>query len=185
MSTKVYWRLMQALVLISLLSACAGLRDGTSSEWPQGFPPASFFVSAYEADTANHELQSLQEYLYWVRRFYEGTALYPTGWNDLTADVLAATPDPDLASKRKQKLHRLGRDIAAEWSKDSSVNRVESYHLAVWGGAAGRAVDVGNVDETLQKVSHDVQKLLLLALPPEVITESRYHPEDPDDEFAL
>lgn len=185
MRTSVYWRSIQALVLVSLLSTCAGLRDGTKGEWPEGLPPAGFFVSAYETDTSNHELQTQREYLYWVRRFYEGTALYPTGWNDLTADILAETHDPDLAFERKQKLHRLGRVIAAEWSKDSAVNRVESYHLAVWGGAAGRAIEVGNVDETLQKISDDVQKLLKQALPPEVITEYRYHPEDPEDEFAL
>lgn len=185
MDTRVYWRLMQALVVVSLLSACAGLRDGTSGEWPRGLPPVSFFITSYQTDTANHDLQSLQEYLYWVRRFYGGTALYPTGWNDLTADVLAETPDPDLALERKQKLHRLGRDIAAEWSKDSAVNRVESHHLAVWGSAAGRSVEEGNVDETLQKISDDVKKLLSLDLPAEAITENRYHSQNPDDEFAL
>lgn len=176
---------MHVLVLTSLFSACASLRDGTRGDWPESLPPANFFIAAYATDTANHELQSLREYLYWVRRFYAGTTLYPTGWNDLTADVLLQTTDPNLALEREQKLQKLGRDIAAEWSKDSAVNRVESHHLAVWGGAAGRAVEEGNVDETLQKISDDVQKLLMQALPPEAITEDRYHTEDPGDEFAL
>lgn len=180
-----YLRLpLLAPVIISLLSACSSLRD-SSSEWPEGLPPARFFISAYEKDTTNHQHQSLQQYLYWVRRFYEGTTLYPNGWNDLTADVLSQAPDPELAAQRKQKLYQLGLAIAAEWSKASVVNRVESPHLAVWGVAAGRAVEEDNVDETLQKISEDVQKLLSLELPPNTITEDRYHPEDPDDEFAL
>ncbi|MFK7733934.1 MAG: hypothetical protein AB8B48_20095 [Pseudomonadales bacterium] len=186
MKSSAYWRLpLQALLVISLLSACSNLQQSTGSDWPQELPPASFFVAAYKADTANHEHQSLQKYLYWVRRFYEGTTLYPNGWHDLSEDVLAATPDPDLARVREQKLFKLGRDIAAEWSKDSVVNRVDSNHLAVWGVAAGRAVEENTVDETLQMISEDVQKLLSLELEPNVITEERYHPQDPDDEFAL
>lgn len=184
--TGVYLRwLPHTVAIIVLLSACSSLRDGTRGAWPEELPPESFFVAAYEKGTDNHAHQSLQEYLFWVQRFYEGTALYPNGWHDLSADVLASTPDSDLALEREQKLYTLGRDIAAEWSKDAQVNRVESSHLAVWGNAAGRAVEDNTVEETLQKISKDVQKLLSLELPPDAITEERYHPQQPDDEFSL
>lgn len=186
MRANVYLRLLlQAVAIISLLSACSSLRNDAASAWPEELPPASFFVSAYEKSTANHEHQPLQEYLYWVRRFYEGTAFYPNGWHDLSAGVLAETPDSNLALERQQKLYTLGRDIAAEWSKAAIVNRIESNHLAVWSVAAVRAVEENTVDETLQNISEDVQKLISLELPPNAITEARYHPQDPDDEFAL
>jgi hypothetical protein len=82
-------------------------------------------------------------------------------------------------------LSLLGRDIASEWAKDNSVRRVDSRHLAIWGAAAARAVKEENVDETLQKISMDLQKLLALDLAPSSITADRYHLQDPDDWFAF
>lgn len=61
----------------------------------------------------------------------------------------------------------------------------ESRHPAVWGVAAGRAVEEDNVDDTLQKISEDVKELLTRELPTHAITEERYHVQDPDVDFAL
>lgn len=176
---------LYVLVLCLLQGACASVRDDTASTWPQELPQISYFVSAYEEDAQLHEHQSLQEYLKWVRGFYQGTKLYPRGWNDISADVLAETYSPDRLSSRERQLSLLGRDIATEWAKANSVRRVDNQSLTVWGVAATRAVDEGNVEETLEKITQDLQKLLSLELAPDRITAGRYHPQDPDDWFAI
>ena len=167
-----------------LLGACAGLRGGAEA-WPQTLPPAAFFVDVYEADPQLQGEQSLEDYLYWVQAFYTGTPLYPRGWNDLVADQLAVTGDGDTARRRERQLYRLGRDIAAEWAKANSVRRVDNRHLAVWGAAAGRAIDDGNVDATLGRIRQDLELLLSRQLRPDDIEPARYPAQDPDDWFAL
>ena len=167
-----------------LLSACAGLREESVAGWPADIPPASYFLEAYASDTRNHDYQTRDEYLYWVRSFYEGTTLYPRGWNDVTEAILAETAEPKLAAERQAQLATLGRDIATEWSKDSSISLVKSSHLAVWGVATERAVGEDNVEETLELITEDLQQLLARELDPDAVTAGRYHPEDPNDWFA-
>jgi hypothetical protein len=177
-----------ALCLLALtwqLVACAGFRQAVVDDWPDELPPAAFFVAAFETDAALQDYQALEDYLYWIEKFYEGTALYPRGWNDITADILAQSADPAYAAQLRRELRLLGRDIAAEWAKDNDVRLVDNRHLAVWGMAAERAVGEGNVDETLLLIHDDLEKLLSMELSPDAITADRYHEPDPDDFFAL
>lgn len=172
------------IVLAALASGCVGLRDPLG-DWPSALPPANYFVSAYEQDSRLDDYQPLDDYLYWVRRFYEGTALYPRGWSDISADILAETEDAERIRERERRLTMLGRDIAAEWAKHNDVRLVDNRHLAVWGEAAGRSIGEDNVDETLAKIAEDLDQLLAQDLAPEAITADRYHAPDPDDWFAL
>lgn len=175
-----------ALLLCSLfLGACAGLRQPAVVAWPEALPPRSHFIAAYEADARLQERQSLGAYLQWIVNFYEGSPWYPRGWNDLVADQLAAAAGEAAARRREQRLRRLGRAIAAEWAKDNSVRRIDNRHLAVWGEAAGRALDTGTVDETLARIERDVRGLLAGDLPADRVSPERYHRQDPDDWFAF
>lgn len=169
----------------AVLGGCALLRDDPLESWPDNIPPANYFVSAYEQDAENQRVQTLREYLYWVRSFYAGTALYPRGWNSITADVLAQNTNIAKQASRRQELQTLGRNIAREWSKDSSLSLVQSRHLAVWGVAASRSVDEGNIDETLKKIERDLDLLIAREMSADAIVADRYHPDDPDDYFAL
>jgi hypothetical protein len=178
------WRSLLPALLF-WLAGCAGLQNNTVGEWPAGLPGADIFVEVYERDARNQEHQSLERYLYWVRGFYEGTPLYPRGWNDISADIVAASNDPESARELERKLFTLGRDIAAEWSKSRNVNRVKTGHLGVWGAAAERSVAEQNIDETLQKITDDLQGLLNQDLLAGDITAGRYHPQEPDDWFAF
>jgi len=173
------------LVAFGVLGGCASLRDGTADPWHAGLPPIGFFEQAYARDGELQDEQSLQEYLYWVRKFYAGTTLYPRGWNDISRDLLAAADDDTNTAQRERKLYLLGRDIAAEWSKANSVRDVDDGHLAVWSIAAGRAVNEDNVDKTLDAIMADLQQLLAGALSPDAITANRYHEPDPEDWFAF
>ena len=166
------------------LAGCAGLGNAPVDDWPAGAPQAGFFLGVYQRDTVNQEHQTLEKYLYWVRGFYQGTPLYPRSWNDITGDIIEAS-DPEHAQELEARLFVLGRDIAAEWSKSRNVNHVKTGHLAVWGTAAERSVAEGNIDETLSRISKDLQGLLKQELAASEITASRYHPQDPDDWFAF
>ena len=176
-----YFRLS---ILLILLSGCVASPRQAATDWPETLPPSSYFVKAYEGDRRNHEYQSLDEYLHWVRRFYEGTTLHPRGWNDITAEILEES-DGAATAARKRRLYKLGRDIAAEWAKASRINRVDNRHLAVWGIAAGRAIEENNIEETLDSITADLEGLLSQRLAPDDITAGRYHEQDPDDWFAL
>lgn len=183
----VSYRLQRALCLAVLclqLGACAALHQTALEDWPEGIPPTAYFVAVYEADPEAATLQTLDEYLYWVRGFYEGTPLYPRGWNDISEDLLAEVASPQRYAERERQLFLLGREIAAEWAKDTSINRVDNQHLATWGVAASRAVNEDNVDETLDKISDDVQALLAMQIGPDEISADRYHEPDPDDWFG-
>ena len=172
-------------VIMLLLSGCATVRDETAQTWPDDIPPQVFFVEAYEADPENQQFQTQEKYLYWVRAFYEGTTIYPRGWYDLTDGIMEQTTDPERAAELEEELYLLGRNIATEWSKSNRVNLIKSGNLAVWGVAAERAGKEGNVEETLAKITADVEKLLAEELNPGEITAGRYHEQDPNDFFAF
>lgn len=176
---------LRIFLLIFLVSGCSNLRDRSVSNWPEQLPPVDFFVEAYESDPKLRDYQTLQNYLYWVRAFYEGTSLYPRGWNDVTEEILESTTSTQDTAAREQLLFDLGTEIAVEWSKETEINRIKSSNLAVWGNAVERSVGEGNVDATLARIAEDVQRLLSLQLTPDDITADRYHKPDPDDWFAL
>lgn len=173
-----------ALVCV-LLAACSGFRSASVDEWPAGLPPSNYFVSSFEEDEALQQLQTLDEYLSWVKSFYAGTLVYSRGWNAVSEEILGASYDRAQKALRKQVLYMLGRDIAVDWSKANSIRHVDSRHLAIWGSAAGRAIDEGDVDETLAKIGEDLELLLSESLDPDTITAARYHPQDPEDWFAF
>lgn len=173
------------LMLVVALGGCASMNRDFSGDWPRELPPSNYFVISYERDALNQEYQALHEYMYWVRKFYEGTPLYPRGWSAITIEILEATPDPEVKPAMTERLAMLGRDIAAEWSKDGGISLVKNHNLATWGIAASRAVNEGNVEETLDLISDDLGKLLSRELTPDAITVDRYHPPDPDDPFAF
>lgn len=176
---------LRIFLLLFLVSGCSTLRDSSVNNWPERLPPAEFFVNAYESDPTLQEYQTLESYLYWVRAFYEGTALYPRGWNDVSQAILESTESAQDSAAREKQLYELGCEIAVEWSKETSINRIKSSNLAVWGNAVERSVGEGNVDATLARIAEDVQRLLSLQLKPDDITADRYHEPDPDDWFAL
>ena len=171
-------------LLCGFLDACSALLPDPQQVWPDGIPPVSYYVGVYEKDPENQALQSLKDYLYWIEGFYEGTVLYPRGWSDLVADQLSQSSGEESADRSRQ-LYRLGRDISTDWARHNRVRRIDNRHLAVWGAAAGRAIDEDNVDETLQRIAADVKLLLSGELQPDAVTAARYHEQEADDWFAF
>ena len=73
-------RAMWTVAIFMLLSACASRQQ---VEWLPDLPDRSFFEAAYSEDSVNQTLQTREEYLGWIKSFYTGTLLYPTGWFDV------------------------------------------------------------------------------------------------------
>ncbi|MBT8148454.1 MAG: hypothetical protein KJO24_00880 [Gammaproteobacteria bacterium] len=159
-----------------MLTACV---SGPSQQpaWPVQLPAKAVFEQAHRDDAANRAVQSEQEYLKWVKRFYLGWALYPNGWEWLTSSVLRETPDHQKRLHIKEQMYDVGQRIGAEWAKDSRHRYINTAHLMVWGNALKLAIKDGSQLVLASKISADVDALLATHLAPSQIEMSRYFPE--------
>ncbi|WGS85687.1 hypothetical protein [Methylomonas sp. UP202] len=145
------------------------------SAWSEDMPAQAGFAEHYQRDRQNAELQSLQEYLTWVERFYRGWDLYPTGWIDISRDLTTKLTDPSLKNQTRTKLARLGAAIAAEWAKDNTVRRITTRHIGIWGEALRKSAERAELPSTLDRVLDDVDNLLNSRIAADVITENRFY----------
>lgn len=178
---------MRYLILsacLGTLAACSLFRPATDSQaWPEDLPDRAYFEAIYEADSANQKLQSKQAYLTWIIRFYQGSALYQRGWNDLVPDVVEGIEPEAQQQALEQQLHVIGKKIAGDWAKDNSVRQITTAHLATWGQAMNESVVHNEQVELVQQIARDVERLLQNTLSPQAIVASRYYPEDEGDVF--
>lgn len=85
-----------------------------------------FFVAEYERDGRNQRRQSLDEYWRWVKSLLlEGGSGF-RGWMDQVDEIMARVRDAEARERLREMLYRVGRLIAAEWSKDSACRRMYS-----------------------------------------------------------
>lgn len=156
------------LSLLLLLQACVSTTD-----WPASLPERSVFNAAYQADHENRAIQTRDEYLTWVRRFYEGFGPMPLGWNDMTAVVLSDL-EGELYRKVASRRDLLGALISAEWAKDNSVRNIDSAMLNLWGAVILSVPDTTQRVAALDLLIADAQALLDGRLFPEDINDQRY-----------
>ncbi|MES2624926.1 MAG: hypothetical protein V4628_06585 [Pseudomonadota bacterium] len=161
--------------LIILVSSCAS----TPPSWPDSLPAVSTFQTNWKADAANQEIQSQDEYLLWVQRFYEGYNTVP-GWFDLTTRVLASVPDNDRATVTEQ-LSALSLRISGEWAKDNSVRRIDTSTVATWRDALQESLSRMELNAYLARLNQDIDSLLAGELSTDDISFERYY----TDEFDL
>lgn len=171
-------------ISLSLLTGCVGPRQA-SENWPQSLPPLEFYKDVYYADQKNQPQQTLNNYLRWVRNFYQGFELYRQGWNDFVPQVLADVEDPQKRSEVERQLYYLGRDISGEWGKYDEKRLIRTRHLSVWGNAMRTAMATGDVLEIINEVEQDVEALLNRTLDPDEINADRYYEQDKDDAFRF
>ena len=163
-------------MLALVLSACVS-GPQAPPPWPEQLPAQAIFESAFRADADNSAVQSEQEYLKWVKRFYLGWALYPNGWEWLTSSVLRETDDHQQRLMIKEQMYSIGQRIGAEWAKDSRHRYINTSHLMVWGDALKLAIKDGSQLSLAGKISADVDALLAAQLRPAKIRMGRYFPE--------
>jgi hypothetical protein len=175
-------RLSQALACLFLLMACTITRF-EADVWPDSVPARDYFDVVYAADEDNQAVQSREEYLLWVLRFYEGWELYGRGWKHVTEDVLRDVDDPNEYRELADRLADVGLLIAAEWSKKSERRRIRTPQLSVWGNTLLEAVERGEQSQILIEIQEDIDDLFNHRLLLSDITRDRYYASDPHDVF--
>lgn len=182
---------IRSFVLISMVfivSACTTVSQRTA-DWQPEWPPVDYFEAQHQADPANAEVQAVDDYVKWVKRFYNGWAFYPDGWDWLTATVMKELDDYPQRLRMKEKMHGMGMRISAEWAKDGNHRVINSQHLLAWADAVKMSVQRNQEELLADKVSADIDLLLAGKLNPSVIRLVRYFPrskadQDAEDEFA-
>lgn len=146
------------LATLFVLQGCSTLA-GRGDDWAATLPPKHHFSEVYESDRANATRQSRDEYLRWVRSFYEGSSIYPFGFLDLKSAVLDGL-DAETGKRVAAKLDAAGLLIGAEWAKDRGATRIHTSTLSVWGEALQLAAAAGQAETVTDAVSADVRALL-------------------------
>jgi hypothetical protein len=84
------------------------------------------FAAEYERDDCNKRRQTLDEYWRWVRNLLlEGGSGFK-GWMAQVEDLASGVGDAEAQVRVREMLYRVGRLIAAEWSKDSACRKLFS-----------------------------------------------------------
>lgn len=167
-------KLVAIWCLIIALGSCASTPDS----WPGTLPPFSHFQANWKNDAANQQIQSEDEYLLWVRRFYEGFNTVP-GWVDLEKQVLARLPQ-DEHSDAAGQLAALGVTISGEWAKDNSVRRIDTSTVATWRDALQESLSRMEFNSYLMLLNQDIAALLSGSLATDDITFERYYTDEFD-----
>ena len=176
-------KLIKSLALLVLLTACA-TQQTVHRSWPEGAPSLAYFEQIYAEDLRNQQEQTLDEYLVWVKRYYEGWELYRRGWLDVTQDLVVQIENPQVAQEVDTKMYAVGRAIAGEWAKKTNTRKIFTRHVAIWGNALVESMNRGEELKLINIVQRDVDHLLADKLPVDAITADRYYAPDEDDVFS-
>jgi hypothetical protein len=177
-------RLLALLILVSSLFACSSTKVARQADaWPNAMPSRAYFLKVYEADETNKKIQTQEEYLTWIVRFYSGWELYRRGWIKMTDELVAQVDDPAQVKEIRHKVDRIGRLVSGEWAKKSDTRTIYLRHVSIWGNALLESLDRDEALPLINRVNQDVDDLLAHRIKAEVITAERYFPADEDDPF--
>ncbi|MBK9715794.1 MAG: hypothetical protein IPO81_31595 [Kouleothrix sp.] len=84
------------------------------------------FADEYRRDSCNQRRQTFDEYWRWVKTYLIAGGSGFNGWMDQVEELAARVEDAAARARLREMLHRLGRTIAAEWSKDSACRKMYS-----------------------------------------------------------
>jgi hypothetical protein len=173
---------LAGVLLLFFLHACATPSTiTTAADWPSTLPDRLVFERAWTQDRANGMVQSEEEYLLWVRRFYEGFNTVP-GWLEMSAQVQDRV-DAETAAREAPKLVNLGMRISREWAKDNAVRSIDSAAVAAWRGALLEAMYQNDLPGFLNRLDADVSGLIAGRLEGDVISLQRYYAVEDFDDF--
>ncbi len=166
-------RSMILICCILLVSCVSGRRDELSQYWPQALPSLQYFQCLYQVNPVNQQIQSEAEYLDWILDFYQGSLLYPTGWLDVEAAILAVLTPQDRQNQQTQ-LHDLGARIAAEWARHNDVRLIDNRLLSEWGSMLQLALDATQLQRFVEAIAGDIELILAKELDPADVHPRRY-----------
>jgi hypothetical protein len=172
------------LILVSSLFACSSNKIVRQADiWPNAMPSRAYFLKVYDADEANKKIQTQEEYLTWIVRFYSGWELYRRGWIKMTDELVAQVKDPAQVKEIRYKIDRIGRLVSGEWAKKSDTRTIYLRQVSIWGNALLESLDRDQALPLINRVNQDVDDLLAHRINADIITAERYFPADKDDPF--
>jgi hypothetical protein len=132
---------------------------------------ADEFRHAYNEDVRNAKGQPFDDYWRWVKAFLVTGGSGQRGWLDQGDEVLQRVRDADASRELQARVQGIGRQIAAEWAKQSRCRRVHSTllqgspNLYDWGKRLERAAgkDPGDgavIADALDAIERELQKAL-------------------------
>jgi hypothetical protein len=166
-----------AILIITGLPACGTLM-AKDPVWSDDLPRYAYFFNEYQRDSINTNVQTLEQYLAWVQRFYSGWELYPSGWNSIKGDLLLRIKDPALAGEVNNKMDDLGLSISREWAKNNDTRVINTRHVSIWGNALLKSLQQGETLEVIARITADVQDLIGKKITADAITENRFYAEE-------
>lgn len=171
-------------ILLSILTLSSCVSNTSVEEWPKEIPPRSVFVETWKQQrAAGTNDSSLDAHLVWVVRFYQGSVLYPIGWNDMTRSLLDSLETQQLRQAIGPRLRALGEKICIEWAQNNSARKIDSSAIAVWGNALRTSAERNEQEYFVSKVEADVEALLVGELNYRQIVRERYYPQEDYDNF--
>jgi hypothetical protein len=177
-------RLLTLVILVSSLFACSSNKVVSQADlWPDKMPSRSYFLKVYNADETNKKIQTQEEYLTWIVRFYSGWELYRRGWIRMTDELVAQVEDPAQVKEIRHKVDRIGRLVSGEWAKKSDTRTIYLREVSIWGNALLESLDRDEALPLINRVNQDVDDLLAHRINADIITAERYFPVDEDDPF--
>ncbi|MDA1370624.1 MAG: hypothetical protein O2971_07670 [Proteobacteria bacterium] len=164
---------MKFLLISVICLAFFACRSTNFEQWPVEIPDRNLFIAAYSEDSENQSRQSRRLYLQWVLSFYQGSLIYPSGWIDVQATVLANTLPPER-EQLEQRLENLGGSIAAEWAKHNDLRVIDSRLLSLWESILQLAPEPEDRLRSIEVISEDIDDLLSGELRSADVHNARY-----------
>lgn len=155
------------------LAGCA-VPSVEEPDWPRDIPMRAYYIRVYEADPDNQTRQTLEDYLVWVRRFYDGYSVAP-GWRRSEVQLMKGLTEEQVRLLAP-RLAYLGHIMSSEWAKHNEGRNIETNMLSLWGRVMLKAKKDEQLDATLDRLTEDVIALIRGELDPKEITSKRYEP---------
>jgi hypothetical protein len=130
-----------------------------------------FFEQAYARDAANARAQSFDEYWRWVKIYLLAGGSGQPGWMSQVESIVSRVAGAPGHEVLRETLYRIGRLVAAEWSKERAYRKIHSTpwqgrpNLVELGrrlqGAAGRDRGEGQaLEAALAEIERDLEAAL-------------------------
>jgi hypothetical protein len=179
-------RYLQNFSLALMLLALVGCNTlATDKTWPAKLPERKIFVDEFLSNRQIKvaEPKAIEVHLSWIVRFYQGTVLYPNGWNRISERFIDSIDKPKEKQRMEKRLRNLGISIANEWAQDNNIRRINNTHVAAWGSALRTSAERADQNDYVGKVEGDVKALINGTLEAKKISYERYYPPEDYDNF--
>lgn len=169
------------IVAAMMFSGCTS-HPKIVEKWPPVMPPVHIFLQEYESDTENQAEQSLEAYLTWVKRFYQGWVVYERGWLKMSNDLAVSIDNEADLLLAEQKIHRIGLLIASEWAKEKDSRYIKTSDVSAWGESLLESISRGSILELMDLVIQDIDLLRQGQINSADIRIERYFPDMEEEE---